>query len=156
MLHQHRLDLPRFNPKSGNLDLVVNASQEFKIAVRHVADKIARLIELSGGLRPGRLERVGDKTLLGEFRPIPITARDAVAPDIELTFLADGDRLEVGIKHVELRVGNRPANGDWPLDSAALGHRIDAATHYRFGGSVFIHQHRVGRALLPKLEVSAR
>ena len=42
-----------------------------------------------------RAERVGNETLSGQLRSVPIAAREAIAADVELAFEADGQKLKV-------------------------------------------------------------
>ncbi len=54
---------------------------------------------------------MGDESLGGEGRLVEVAAGKAFAADIEFSRHADGYRLKPVVQHVDLSIGNRPAEG---------------------------------------------
>ena len=94
---------------AAQLDLIIGAAQEIDVAVGEKARQIAGAINAP----IARAERGnGEKALGGELGALPVAARHAVAADEQLADLAGGNGIELRIEHVDLRVGDGPADGD--------------------------------------------
>ena len=84
-----KIGLARLNPVAANFHLMVHAAEEFEIALRQPANKIAGLIES----RPRLVaERMPGKFLRGERGMVPIAARETLTADVELAGNTDGNR----------------------------------------------------------------
>jgi hypothetical protein len=75
---ERRLDLAEFDAEAANLDLMVYATEELKLAARRPAREVAGAVE-----PPARLirERVGHELLGRQPRPVEVAAREALAAD---------------------------------------------------------------------------
>ena len=61
------------------------------------------------------LERVGDKTLRRQLRLASVASGETHPADIQLTWNPDGDRFEIAIQYVDLRVRDRTAERNRPF-----------------------------------------
>ena len=75
---QRGLDLAELDAEAADLDLVVDAAEEFERAVGAATDEVAGAVEA----RAGASERVGDESLGRQLRPVEVAAGDAVAADV--------------------------------------------------------------------------
>src|SRR6185503_10827327 len=102
-------DFTRLDAVPANLDLVVEAAEEFDRAVGAPAHAVAGAIEPAAS-PPGK--RVG-KEALGGLRGLAcVTERDAVAACNEFARDADGDGARVAVKDEDARIGDRAADRD--------------------------------------------
>src|SRR5207248_430610 len=92
-----------------DLHLVVKPAQELQVAALAPAADVARLVEATPA---GLAERVGDEPLGGQVRAAEVPARHADPADVKLPGRPRGNQLQPVVEEVELRVGNRPSDGD--------------------------------------------
>src|SRR4051794_37768476 len=79
VLGQRCLDLAQFNPKSAQLDLLVNPTHKLNVALRPPPTQITGLVKP----RPSYFAKgVWDKLLRCQFRPLQVTPRHAVSPNV--------------------------------------------------------------------------
>ena len=83
--------------------MIVDATQEFEVAVRKFTREIPGPIQLSE-------PRMRDEALLRQFGAIQITARHASAADIEFARGGRVDRLQLLVEDVRGRIGDRFAD----------------------------------------------
>src|ERR1700722_20156125 len=83
------LDLARLDAESANLDLFVDAPDDFKYAVGSVASHITRSIHALAGMLAERIRHEGSGRLL---RLIDLAASDADDAHIKLSTNDDGHR----------------------------------------------------------------
>ena len=94
MLVQHTLDLTQFDPVTANLDLLIAATQEFKLPIGPIACQIACTIETRAWLLA---KRIGDEALGGHIRALPITTRHASTSQVDFADLAGRDLIPIMI-----------------------------------------------------------
>src|SRR5262245_61248725 len=109
MGRERRLDFFRFDPKASQLDLVIDAANEFDHSIITKAPKIAGFVKSL--LRPAP-EGVAHKFSNREFRMIEIPIRQPVSSDIDFSGQSDWDGLQVLIEYVDFCVRNGAANRD--------------------------------------------
>ena len=102
-------DLAELDAKAAQLDLVVQAPEELQLAVGAPPALVAGAIQARARLRR---ERVGDEPLCRQVGTAQIAVGQARAADVELTGHADRHRLAAGVEHVDLGVGEGPADRD--------------------------------------------
>jgi hypothetical protein len=133
MPRQDGLDLPQLDAVAAQLHLVVQAAQEDRTAVRAPADQVARAVEAAARApAPG----VREEALGGQLRPLPVTARHALAADQELAGPPHRHGLQPLVHDAQLGVGDRPAQGD---GRAALD-PPDGRPDRRLGRAVHVEQ----------------
>ena len=108
-LQQRRFDFTRLDAEAADFHLVIEASEQFHFAVGPPARAIAGPVQAPAGFGA---ERIMNELLRRQFRAIEITVRQAVAADHQFTGHTGGNRLEMAVENVKLRVGNGPANDD--------------------------------------------
>lgn len=109
MLGQHGLDFTWFDAEPADFHLLVRPPQEFKGSVAAIAGQIARLVNPPAG--PG-VERIVQEPFGRQLGPVQVAASYAVAADINLARRPDGHRLKMAIEKINLRVGDRPSQGN--------------------------------------------
>ena len=77
VLAQHRLDLAWLNAETTDLYLIVQASEEFEVAVGEPAHAVAGLVQ--AGTRPS-VEWMGKESFRRQLRPVQIAAGEAAPP----------------------------------------------------------------------------
>ena len=90
MRHKHGFDFTEFDSEATHLDLIINAAEEFDVAVSKTAHHIARAIKASAGLST---KRIGDKASRCFPGLVQITGRHAGATDVQLAGHANRLRL---------------------------------------------------------------
>src|SRR5262249_44030290 len=106
ILLQSRLDLAQLNPEPAEFDLVIDAAQKLKIAIRPPSGQVAGAIETTPGL-----ERMDDEAFGRQLGPVQVSARNPVAADIQLARHANRLKVAVGAEDVDLLVGEWAADG---------------------------------------------
>ena len=96
VLRQCSFYLAEFDPEPAHLNLSIDAANEFDLARRTIPNQVAGAVQT---IAFGR-NRIAHKPFLCQFRPIEISARQAVAPDVKLTGYADWNRIAVTIQNV--------------------------------------------------------
>ena len=104
---QNMLDLFEFDPASANLDLMVDTPEAFQSEVGSPACQISGPVQARA--QPFR-KRIAQEFMAGLFRIVEVTATNADAAHIQLAHDTDRRRLQVGIEHIETRVGYGPAD----------------------------------------------
>ena len=92
-----RFDFAEFNAKPANFHLVIDAAEEFEVAVLQITNQIARAIE-------GKSKRLF-------LRAPMIAAGEHRAADLQFAGHADWNRITVSINDVEFSISPRAA--DW-------------------------------------------
>src|SRR5690349_16377939 len=103
---QGGLDLSELDAEAADLDLLVDASQEFEVAVGAEAGQVAGAVEALA--RPA--EGGGDELPGGQLRPAEVAAGEAGAGEAELSGRLQGHRPQLGVEHVGPRAGDRAAD----------------------------------------------
>jgi len=80
MAAENRFDLANLDPETMDLDLKIGAPHELDRAVRPIAREIAGSVKAIVGGRVS--QRIRDKALGGQFRPLPIPAGDPGTADV--------------------------------------------------------------------------
>ncbi|BCM14492.1 hypothetical protein MAFF241648_36820 (plasmid) [Ralstonia solanacearum] len=146
MLFQHGLHFTRLDAEAADLDLLVDAAEEFEGAVVAPAAQIAGAIEP----RAGRAERIGDEALGGQAGAVEVAARDAGATDAEFARRADRHGPQHRIEQVNLRVVDGRADGQIVGAGHGCAHRSE---HGGFGGAVGVDH---APAMVPALDQCRR
>ncbi|ESU50354.1 hypothetical protein P376_1666 [Streptomyces sp. HCCB10043] len=107
VLVQRPFDLAEFDPKAADLDLVVDAVEEFQVAVGVPADEVASAVHAPAGGAEG----VRDETLGGECGPVEVAPGHARAGEVELSRHPRRHRPQGAVEHVRPGVGERQADG---------------------------------------------
>src|SRR5438034_4026270 len=134
MAPEHGFNFTQRDAVAAELHLIVEAAEEFNLAVRAPASPVAGpvkqrgppgprfpvLLEIHAFLASGRFartwlsalrfaaERIADEFLRREFRTIQVAARDAFAADENFSGHAGGHGLEIFIENVNLCVCHGP------------------------------------------------
>src|ERR1041384_1086453 len=103
VLTEDDLDLTELDAEPPDLDLMIDASQEFQVPVGVPADQVTRSVEPRAWLPP----RIRHESLRGEARTMQIAARQPGSADQELTGNADRNGAKLGIDDIEARAGDR-------------------------------------------------
>src|SRR6185437_14294752 len=93
---------------------------------------------------------MGDESLGGKGRLVEVAPGKSFAADIEFSWHADGHGLKPVVQHIDLSIGNRPADGYGgyrALDAFRRGHRVAGGKCGVFGRAIRIDQHAL-RVLL--------
>src|SRR5581483_10108222 len=91
-------DLAKLDAKASQLYLGIGPSEIQHVPVRQISRQVAGPIDLPS--RP-RAERVGNESFGGQFWSTQVAARDAFAPNVELTRNSDRHWLLPLIENVE-------------------------------------------------------
>ncbi|CAB3635992.1 hypothetical protein LMG26696_01645 [Achromobacter pulmonis] len=127
------LDLAQFDAEAAQLDLAVIAAQHHQLA------RLLEARQVAGAVQRARPERVGTELRRGLRRVLVVAARHAGATDAQLASEAGRHRRQVGIQHVQLRIGDGPADDD----VLARLHLPDARPDRGLGRAVHV-PHRLG------------
>ncbi|BBL70959.1 hypothetical protein MoryE10_15650 [Methylogaea oryzae] len=130
-------DFRQFDAEAADFHLAVQAAEELDVAVRQEARPVAAAVQARTG--PG-VEGIGDETFLGQLRPVPITARHAVAAGEQFPGDADGHWVQPGIDDIDRAVGDGPADGYRPAGVVIGGDGIERGKRGVFGWTVTVHQ----------------
>ena len=134
VLAQHGFDLAEFDAEAAELDLVVDAAEEFDVAVGQPAHEVTGLVEAAW------TEGIGDELLGSEFGAIQVAACQAGAAGIEFARDTDRDRLQGVVEDVDLRVGDGTADGNRRMELFGRGDRETAGEGRVFGGAIAIDE----------------
>src|SRR3982750_2242304 len=108
ILQQPRLDLPQLDAEPANLDLKITAPEILYVAVCQIPRQVPGPVHARARLPIG----IGHKALGRQRRPPPIAPRQPRPANIELPRDPDRYRPTISIQDVNLRVGDRPPDGD--------------------------------------------
>src|SRR5437588_455064 len=109
MLGQHHLNLARFDTKTTELDLLVEATEKLNAAIRQVADQVPGLVQPCTWLIA---EGMGNKPFVSEIRTIQVAPGQPIAADMQLSWHTNWYRIQVAIEDVYLRIANGASNGN--------------------------------------------
>src|ERR1700731_1023899 len=127
MLTQRRLNLTRLDAVAAKLHLVIDAAEEFQLAIRAPPRQVTRTVQ------PLAIaERAWQGTLRRQRRSSKISACETDAGKIELSRNADGHETKPGIEDMNLGVRDRSSDGQRPINDHPRRRRPDR----RFGRSV--------------------
>ena len=132
-------DLAELDTEAANFDLIVISAQKLDIAIAKEARPIARLVEA----RPIGSEGVQDKPGFGQSGAVAVSARQAVAAQVQLTRLTWRDGNHVFVEDIDFSSRDRPANGN-RVGELLLIARDAIATSKRggLGGAIAVDQLR--------------
>src|SRR5262249_21386986 len=117
------LDFPQLDAIAAQLHLLIDAPQKFQGAIRPIAGQIAGAVE-SGTRAP--IERMADKALRRQIRPVEIRARQTNSRDADLSRDAEGNRLQISVEQINTRVADgTPDRRDATVRLASLGRGPD-------------------------------
>src|SRR5262249_18131415 len=134
VLVEYSFDLPQFNAKTTQLDLLVQPPQEFKISIRSPANQVACPVETR---RRIGIKRMRDELLGCQLGTVQIAARQSRSSYVQLTRNADRNKLPLRIQHIYLCVRDRLANRDnFPLGMTRPASHINGG----LGGAIEIVQ----------------
>ena len=102
------LDLAQLDAIAAQLHLLVGPAEEFDVAVAAIDRHVPGPVEAS----VGTAEWVAHEAVGGEIGPLPVSASDAVAADVQVSRRAHRHRLHAVIEDVQRGVGDRPSDGD--------------------------------------------
>ncbi|MNJ32852.1 hypothetical protein D3C77_275280 [compost metagenome] len=119
MLKKSGFYLSAFDAVSAYFDLLINSGQEFQISVRQPAD------EIPCPIHPAiRQKLIFKEPFLRQLRLTQIMLRQPVPGNIQLPRNADRRQMAMAVNHINLRVMDRPANGDASPSAKLFAYRI--------------------------------
>ncbi|CAM5486436.1 hypothetical protein SGRIM128S_07472 [Streptomyces griseomycini] len=133
-------DLARLDAEAADLHLVVGPAEVLQVAVGVPAGQVAGAVHALAGLP----ERAGHEALGGQGRPVPVTAGESGAGDVQLAGGADGHGAQAGVEHVGAGVGDGAADGRGAGPGLGVaGHRV-GRDDVGLGGPVVVVQQATG------------
>src|SRR5579859_5980159 len=109
MTTQGHFDFAGLDPKTADFDLLVEAPEEFEIAVRPPPHPVAGSIAARAG---AFLEGVSDEAIRSLGWLVEVAKRNALATDQRLTGDANRQKLHSAVNHVDPHALQRLTNGD--------------------------------------------
>ena len=97
---QGRLDLTEFDAEAADLHLIVDAPQEFEVAVGEAAGDVARAVEAGGvgrNMRRVGRPRIGNEAFVREVRAVQVAEGDTGAANVDFAGYAIGHRPSFGV-----------------------------------------------------------
>ncbi len=89
MIRRRRFNLAQFDAETADLNLVVDAPNEFDLPGRAIANQVARLVKARVGLAQ---KIIANEPLGIQLRTIQITLRESIATDVKFSRHADRRR----------------------------------------------------------------
>ncbi len=121
---------------------MVDAAEILDIAIGKITGQVAGPVHAC--TRHGT-KRIGNELVGSQVRPVKVTECQAITGDIQFTGDTNGHRMQIGIKQVDLHVGN------WAADRKVLRSDIleiilsfnaeSACRNSGFRGAIGIHQY---------------
>ena len=108
MLLKGGLDLPRLDPESADLDLLVDPAQELDRPVGAKAGEVARPVQPRSWLAA---ERIRDELLRRQIGPVHVAAARPDPAHADFPRHVDRHRIEILVEDVDARVRDRPPYG---------------------------------------------
>ena len=108
VLAEHSFDFSQFDAKPAEFHLVIGTAEELDHPIGPKAGEIARLVH--SGCRLGT-ERVWNKFLCGQFRPIQIASGQPFSADMQVTVNADRNGVAVSVQYIDRAVNEGTTNG---------------------------------------------
>src|SRR5829696_7368053 len=99
MTCQHGFNLAQLNAEAAQLDLIINATDEFDIAFGQKAHAVAGAVESRSG---NATERVRHETLGRQFRAVVISARQTITAAVEFARYSRGRRPQLAVEDIDL------------------------------------------------------
>ncbi len=138
MVAEYRVDLIELDPIAADLDLVVDPSQKSDLAVRKESPEIAGSIQAAAFVA----ERIGQEPFGGEVRPVPITASDSGAADVNFASRALWNFAAMFVEDVNTHIIDGPTDRGQPLArffrTNGSGGRDDRA----LGGTIVVDERK--------------
>ncbi|KAF2389021.1 hypothetical protein FX983_06551 [Pseudomonas frederiksbergensis] len=100
-------DFTQFDAETTDLHLIVVTAQVLNRAVRQPATEVTRAIQPRIGTAT---EDIGDKAFVIELRTVQVTASHTGTADVHFADHTHRHRLAPGVEHIQLQIGNAPAN----------------------------------------------
>jgi hypothetical protein len=144
MLAKDGLDLARLNTETADFHLRVHASEEIEGAIASPAADITRAVHPR---TRSFQEWISGKTLGREIRPCTVATGHAVAPDPDLAGQPVWYKVSRRVKKVDLRISDRPSDGNLRGDLGRFGHDERGGHDGAFRWSIGIDQPQAGRCL---------
>src|SRR3982074_2884804 len=108
MGRQRKFNFAKFDSETAKLDLAIDAAKKFKMSIRQPANKIPGAINARFGIGG---KRIANKFFGRQFCSLVVAAGPTFSADAQLPGNTGGNRLQVLVKHIELRVVDWRANG---------------------------------------------
>ncbi len=105
MPRENRLDFAKLDAEASDLDLVIGTAQTFQQPIGTPARQVAGAIQARV-----RREWTLHETFRSQLGTVQIATRQTLATDVQLANHCRRNQFAVGIEHVGLRVGDRPAD----------------------------------------------
>ncbi|EXL31130.1 hypothetical protein PssB301D_02666 [Pseudomonas syringae pv. syringae str. B301D-R] len=142
----------QLDAEAANLDLFVVPSQVLKAAIGQPAAQVTGAVQAR---TRRRVERVIDETLGRQCFTVQVATCHTGTADVQLADHADRHRLAMGVEHIQLQIGNAPADRAGTDTLCIVGlQRVIGHMHRGFGDAVHVYQLRAGIhvAGIPRLE----
>ncbi len=135
VVDQLRFDFAQFDAEPTDLDLMVDASEEFDLAARQPPGQVAGFIQ---AFSRRRSIGIGHELLCGQVGTVEVTTGDAFAADMQLARTARGAQVGTFIEDPKHGIGDRVANG-----TGVGRHTADGRPDGGFGRPIHVPE-RVG------------
>src|SRR5713226_6404252 len=135
MRAQYALDLAQFDADAANLDLIIHPPEELDVPVREEAAQVAGPVDPSLWVSG---EGVGDELLRREIRIVKVTLGEAMPTDVYLSRDPDWHRVQSRVEHIDLRIGDRPTDGD-AIERPAVSDHIPGHVGRDFRRTIQVH-----------------
>src|SRR5262249_25072293 len=128
--HQRRFNLARFDAETSNLKLLIRTAKEFQHPICAPADQIARAVHAAAS----NPKWISHETLGTQARLLEVTPCHPWSTNVELGTCSGGNRLEVGVQHIEPSVPDWSANWNRTqmLPSVSPATRVSRASNGGF------------------------
>jgi hypothetical protein len=103
-----RFNLFKLDAHPPQLHLIIRSAQILNGAVGQIAPQIACSVQPVGAAIG---KRAGEEAFTGEFRPVPITSRQAIPANEDLSMHPNRNALHTGVQYVHSDIGYGPP--DW-------------------------------------------
>ncbi|CAH0276530.1 hypothetical protein SRABI112_03792 [Pseudomonas mediterranea] len=129
---QHVFDFAQFDTEPADLHLEVVPAQVLQRAIGQPATEVAGLVQAGVRLTA---ERIGDKALGTQLRPVQVTPGHADTADMDFPGHPQRCRFAPRIQHVDLDVGEGATDAR-PFTQVA--DQVDGSVHRALGGAVHV------------------
>ena len=137
MLGDRRLHLAQFDSEPADLDLLVGAAEKVDLAGGVAAHQVTGSVQAGTGS-----ERVGDKALGGQARPMQIATCQLISTQVDLAGHAVGNQPQSVVEDVEIDVLVGDSDRDHTRPLRPLDLHVCGRDH-GFGGAVVVSEMRV-------------
>src|SRR3954466_4775846 len=110
MFCQDGLNLAKFNAEPAELHLVVDASEILNLSIGEEAGEVSRAIHTGSRLAA---ERIWKEALGCEVSTSEVAASETFSGEMQLSRDADRDGFALAVQNINLRVGERLADGNF-------------------------------------------